>query len=105
MSQFEEVLYDEEERKKELIKEFEELEKLTLSALKTKTKRLKEELKEYNRESERKMGVIETAIKAKNIIEIYKNAGFKGLYKYLDYFRGYPDPGEGRECVKDDIPF
>ena len=85
------------------IKEIEELEKLTINVLKEEIAKIENNRYLYIQETKRKIKVIDTVIKAHELIEIYKKEGFKSVYRFIDYCKGFNDR-EGR-YPGDDIPF
>jgi hypothetical protein len=89
-------------KEKESIEEIEELGKLTIEDLEKKGK----ELDFYGCEIYRKRKAVETAIRAKRMVNLYEKGGFRGLYGYFNRFRNDLGPrGERGYIGEDDIPF
>ncbi|MBA7572389.1 hypothetical protein ES695_06635 [Candidatus Atribacteria bacterium 1244-E10-H5-B2] len=85
----------------EIIEEIEELGKLTIEELEKKGK----ELDFYGCEIYRKRKAVETAIRAKRMVNLYEKGGFRGLYGYFNRFRSHLGPRGEREDMEDGIPF
>ncbi|MBA7712517.1 hypothetical protein ES703_121494 [subsurface metagenome] len=85
------------------IKEIKELEKLTTNELGGEITKIGKDRYIYIQEAKRKIKVIDTAIKAHKLIEIYKKDGFEGVYKVIDFYKNHNSPEEGSQ--EDDIPF
>ncbi|MBA7500114.1 hypothetical protein ES705_19266 [subsurface metagenome] len=91
---------------RELIKEelerIKELEKLSIDELKEKRRELLKEQRSHNERVRVTRERLETMIRVKELIGIYEEYGFEGLYAEG---REYLNPGRGRPSMEDDIPF
>lgn len=85
------------------IKEIEKLEKLTTNELSGEIAKIGKDRHIYMQEANRKIEVINTVIKTHQLIEIYKQTGFEGVYKVIDFYKSYTSREEGSS--DDDLPF